>query len=93
LIDESKPELDIADIPYTEGGGKNGSWVLVACDKPGANMEEISGIDNENYVLVNDDDIIDGMTSFIARCILEDPKSKVSCFQQLMNTLYTTSMI
>ncbi|KAL5210581.1 hypothetical protein ABZP36_006204 [Zizania latifolia] len=69
-------ELDVGDIPYTEGGEKNGSWILVACDNPGANMEEISGIDNENYVLVNDDDIIDGMTTFIARCILEDPKSK-----------------
>uniref|UniRef100_A0A0D9ZC37 Uncharacterized protein n=1 Tax=Oryza glumipatula TaxID=40148 RepID=A0A0D9ZC37_9ORYZ len=76
LSPDNMTELDVADIPYTEGGGKNGSWVLVACDKPGANMEEISGIDNENYVLVNDDDIIDGMTSFIARCILEDPKSK-----------------
>ncbi|KAG8097886.1 hypothetical protein GUJ93_ZPchr0013g37474 [Zizania palustris] len=69
-------ELDVGDIPYTEGGGKNGSCILVACDNPGANMEEVSGIDNENYVLVNDDDIIDGMTTFIARCILEDPKSK-----------------
>uniref|UniRef100_A0A0D9VXW8 Uncharacterized protein n=1 Tax=Leersia perrieri TaxID=77586 RepID=A0A0D9VXW8_9ORYZ len=73
---ELSPELDVGDIPYTEGGGKNGTWVLVACDNPGANMEEISGIDNENYVLVNDDDVIDGMTTFIARCIVEDPKSK-----------------
>jgi hypothetical protein len=75
--DPIKPEVDIGDIPNTKGEAKNGSWVLVSCDIAGGNMEEISGIDDENYVMVNEDDIVDAIATFVARCILEDPKSKV----------------
>jgi hypothetical protein len=69
--------VEVGDTPDTKGEGKNGSWVLVSCDTAGGNMEEISGIDNENYVMVNEDDIVDALATFVARCILEDPKSKV----------------
>ncbi|TKV91862.1 hypothetical protein SEVIR_9G125500v4 [Setaria viridis] len=69
-------EVEIGDIPDKMGNGKKGSWVLVACDTAGANLEEISGIDDENYVIINEDDIVDGIATFVARCILEDPKSK-----------------
>ncbi|CAN6298134.1 unnamed protein product [Urochloa humidicola] len=69
-------EMEIGDIPDKMGDGKKGSWVLVACDTAGANLEEISGIDDENYVIINEDDVVDGIASFVARCIIEDPKSK-----------------
>ncbi|RLN39361.1 uncharacterized protein C2845_PM01G31250 [Panicum miliaceum] len=69
-------EVEVGDIPDKMGDGKKGSWVLVACDTAGANLEEISGIDNKNYVIINEDDIVDGIATFVARCILEDPKSK-----------------
>jgi hypothetical protein len=69
-------EVDVGDIPDKMGDGKKGSWVLVACDTAGAHLEEISGIDDENYVIINEDDIVDGLATFVARCILEDPKSK-----------------
>ncbi|WVZ60210.1 hypothetical protein U9M48_010261, partial [Paspalum notatum var. saurae] len=69
-------EVEVGDVPDKMGNGKKGSWVLVACDTAGTNLEEISGIDDENYVIVNEDDIVDGIASFVARCILEDPKSK-----------------
>ncbi|XP_066398573.1 uncharacterized protein [Miscanthus floridulus] len=69
-------EVEVADIPDKMCNGKKGSWVLVACDTAGANLEEISGIDDENYVIINEDDIVDGIATFVARCILEDPKSK-----------------
>jgi len=72
-----EPEVEVGDIPDKMGDGKKGSWVLVACDTAGANLEEISGIDNKNYVIINEDDIVDGIATFVARCILEDPKSKV----------------
>jgi hypothetical protein len=70
-------EVEVADVPDKLGNGKKGSWVLVTCDTAGANLEEISGIDDENYVIINEDDIVDGIATFVARCILEDPKSKV----------------
>ncbi|KAJ1294002.1 hypothetical protein BS78_01G112800 [Paspalum vaginatum] len=69
-------EVEVGEIPDKMGNGKKGSWVFVACDTAGTNLEEISGIDDENYVIINEDDIVDGIASFVARCILEDPKSK-----------------
>jgi hypothetical protein len=72
-----EPEVEIGDIPDKMGEGKKGSWVLIARDTAGANLEEISGIDDENYVIISEDDIVDGIATFVARCILEDPKSKV----------------
>ncbi|KAL6637082.1 hypothetical protein ACP70R_024654 [Stipagrostis hirtigluma subsp. patula] len=76
LSSDNMAEVEVGDIPDYMGNGKKGSWVLVACDNTRANLEEISGIDNENYVMINEDDIVDGIATFVARCILEDPKSK-----------------
>ncbi|KAL6894433.1 hypothetical protein ACP4OV_008531 [Aristida adscensionis] len=69
-------EVEVGDVADNMGNGKKGSWVLVACDATRPNLEEISGIDDENYVMINEDDIVDGIATFVARCILEDPKSK-----------------
>jgi len=69
-------EVEIGDIPDKMGNGKKGSWVLVASDTAGAILEEISGIDDENYVMINEDDIVDSIATFVARCIIEDPMSK-----------------
>ncbi|CAM0875284.1 unnamed protein product [Alopecurus aequalis] len=82
-------EVDIGDIPNTKGEGKNGSWVLVSCDTAGGNLEEISGIDDENYVMVNEDDIVDAIANFVARCILEDPKSKKLSSKELQKAVAT----
>ncbi|PWZ55903.1 hypothetical protein Zm00014a_003149 [Zea mays] len=80
-------EVEVADIPYKAGNGKKGLWVLVPCDTAGANLEEISGIDDENYVIVNEEDIVDGIAAFVARCILEDPKSKSLSPMQLQKAV------
>nr|ACN37005.1 unknown [Zea mays] len=80
-------EVEAADIPDKAGNGKKGLWVLVPCDTAGANLEEISGIDDENYVIVNEDDIVDGIAAFVARCILEDPKSKSLSPMQLQKAV------
>ncbi|XP_051178817.1 uncharacterized protein [Lolium perenne] len=82
-------EVEVGDTPDTKGEGKNGSWVLVSCDTAGGNMEEISGIDNENYVMVNEDDIVDALATFVARCILEDPKSKKLSPKELQKAVAT----
>jgi hypothetical protein len=83
-----EPEVDVGDIPDKMGDGKKGSWVLVACDTAGAHLEEISGIDDENYVIINEDDIVDGLATFVARCILEDPKSKVFTSLKVLLRVY-----
>ncbi|GJN23621.1 hypothetical protein PR202_gb11285 [Eleusine coracana subsp. coracana] len=76
LFSDNMKEVQLGDVPDNMGNGKKGSWVFVACNTDRANLEEISGIDDENYVIVNEDDIVDGLATFVARCILEDPKSK-----------------
>lgn len=69
--------VQIGDVPNTVASGKNGSWVFLSCDSSIGNLEENSGIDNESYVIVNEEDIVDGIATFVARCIIEDPKSKL----------------
>jgi len=96
-----EPEVEIGDIPDKMGNGKKGSWVLVASDTAGANLEEISGIDDENYVMINEDDIVDSIATFVARCIIEDPMSKVLAslrvvlrgYQGLVSIVSTTFML
>ena len=93
--------MEIGDIPDKMGNGKKGSWVLVAIDTAGAILEEISGIDDENYVMINEDDIVDSIATFVARCIIEDPMSKVLAslrvvlrgYQGLVSIVSTTFML
>ncbi|KAL8459510.1 hypothetical protein ACS0TY_036847 [Phlomoides rotata] len=50
-------------------------WVWVSEDMVPHNKEEKSGIDNENYVIVTEEHVVDGVANFMARCILANPKS------------------
>lgn len=43
-----------------------------------SNVEERSGIDNENYVVITEDHVVDGVANFMARCILANPKAQVA---------------
>ena len=40
-------------------------------------VEEWSEIDDENYVVISEEHVVDGVANFIARCILANPKSLV----------------
>ncbi|KAL6591076.1 hypothetical protein ACP70R_050129 [Stipagrostis hirtigluma subsp. patula] len=79
--------VEIGDVPNTGSNGSKGSWVFVTCDSGIGNLEESSGIDNESYVIVNEDDIVDGIASFVARCIIEDPKSKLLSQMELQKVV------
>lgn len=57
--------------------GEPSWWVWVTHDIVPDCLEEVSGIDNENYVIISEENVVDGVAYFIARCILENPKSKV----------------
>jgi hypothetical protein len=45
-------------------------WVWVTEKLDSQNLEEPSEIDNENYVIISEENVIDGIASFIARRIL-----------------------
>ena len=40
-------------------------------------VEEMSGIDNESYVLVSEEHVVDGIANFMAKCIVSSPKARV----------------
>ncbi|XP_051138505.1 uncharacterized protein LOC127256505 [Andrographis paniculata] len=50
-------------------------WVWVSNDMVSKNIEEKSEIDNENYVIVSEEHVVDGVATFMARCILANPKA------------------
>lgn len=55
-------------------------WVWVTDEMTPNNIEEQSDIDNENYVVVNEEHVVDGVANFMARCIVSNPKAKVSMY-------------
>ncbi|CAI0557727.1 unnamed protein product [Linum tenue] len=51
-------------------------WVWVTEEMIHGNTEEHSGIDNECYVVINEDQVIDAVATFMAKCITANPKSQ-----------------
>lgn len=49
-------------------------WVWVTDSMVPGRTEEHSGIDDENYVMVCEEHVVDGVANFIARCIVSNPK-------------------
>lgn len=52
-------------------------WVWVTDDMVPSNVEERSGIDNENYVVISEEHVVDGVANFMARCILSNSKGQL----------------
>lgn len=62
-------------------------WIWVTKEMAADKLEEVSGIDNDNYVIISEDNVIDGIAEFIAKCIHENPKSKVLTPEQLQRSV------
>ncbi|VFQ64945.1 unnamed protein product [Cuscuta campestris] len=62
-------------------------WVWVTDDMVPNNVEERSEIDHDNYVIVNEDLVVDAIATFMARCILSNKKAQNMTPQQLQKTL------
>ncbi|KAL8030894.1 hypothetical protein ABFX02_14G315500 [Erythranthe guttata] len=50
------------------------SWWVWVPEVP-LKIEEKSGIDSENYVIVSEEHVVDGVATFMAKCILANPNS------------------
>ncbi|OMO55526.1 hypothetical protein COLO4_35945 [Corchorus olitorius] len=62
-------------------------WVWVTDEMVPSNVEEWSGIDDENYIVVTEDHVVDGVANFMAKCILSNPKAQTLTPEQLQKTL------
>ncbi|XP_072990760.1 uncharacterized protein [Typha latifolia] len=79
--------LEAVDIPIIVDEGEPSWWVWVSHDISTNSLEEVSGIDNENYVIISEENVIDGIANFIARCILENSNSKILSAKDLQNAV------
>ncbi len=68
-------------------------WVWVTDEMVPSNVEEWSGIDNENYVVVSEEHVVDGVANFMARCIMSNPKARVHGYPNLFLINYFMSNI
>lgn len=59
-------------------------WVWVTDEMVLSNIEERSTIDNENYVIVSEESVVDGVANFMAKCVLSNPNSQVYDTQNLL---------
>ncbi|KAG6406025.1 hypothetical protein SASPL_133621 [Salvia splendens] len=71
----SGTDLENAEILINMDHEEPSWWVWVSDDMVPKNTEEKSGIDNENYVFVTEEHVVDGVATFLARCILANPNS------------------
>lgn len=62
-------------------------WVWVNDEMIPNDVEEQSGIDDENYLVVSEEHVVDGVANFMARCILSNPKALVGDDQMFCTCL------
>ncbi|KAK3230665.1 hypothetical protein Dsin_002546 [Dipteronia sinensis] len=62
-------------------------WVWVTEEMVPNNAEEWSGIDNENYVVVSEEHVVDGVANFMAKCVMSNPKAVNLAPEELQKVL------
>ncbi|KAJ7959125.1 Elongation factor 4 [Quillaja saponaria] len=62
-------------------------WVWVTNEMVPGNVEERSSIDDENYIVISEEHVMDGVANFMARCVLSNPKALNLSPEELQKTL------
>ncbi|KAK9167612.1 hypothetical protein Scep_002803 [Stephania cephalantha] len=83
------PDLESVETLVNVGLNEPSWWVWVMEEKPPPGGIELSGIDNEGYVIVSEEQVVDGVANFIARCILSNPKAQKMTPAELQKTVAT----
>jgi len=66
-----------ADILINVDSKEPSWWVWVADETDPINFEECSGIDDESYLIISEEHVVDGVANFMAKCIMSNPKARV----------------
>lgn len=80
-------DLHSAEILINVDLGEASWWVWVTDEMVPNTVEELSGIDDENYIIVSEEHVVDGVANFMARCILSNPKAQTLTPEELQKTL------
>ncbi|GAV84123.1 hypothetical protein CFOL_v3_27567 [Cephalotus follicularis] len=62
-------------------------WVWVTDEMVPSNVEERSGIDDDSYMVIGEEHVVDGVADFMAKCILSNPKAQNMTPKDLQKTL------
>lgn len=73
-----------ADILINVDSKEPSWWVWVTDEMDPSNVEETSGIDDENYLVIGEEHVIEGVANFMARCIVSNPKALVYIHMYLL---------
>ncbi|KAK7275662.1 hypothetical protein RIF29_16783 [Crotalaria pallida] len=65
---------------------KEPSWWVWVTDES-SNVEERSGIDDDSYLVINEEVVVDGVANFMARCVLSNPNALKLSPEELQKTL------
>lgn len=72
--------MQFAEVLINVDNKEPSRWVWVTEDMVPGNEEERSCIDNENYVVVTEEHVVDGVANFMAKCIVANPKAQVVAY-------------
>ncbi|CAL5414523.1 unnamed protein product [Camellia sinensis] len=87
--ESSGADLQSAEILINVSLGEPSWWVWVTDEMVPSDVEEQSGIDNESYLVLSEEHVVDGVANFMARCILSNPKTLLQSMspEELQKTL------
>ncbi|KAM6576141.1 hypothetical protein CsatB_027978 [Cannabis sativa] len=80
-------DLQAAEILVNVDQKEPSWWVWVTEDMVPSNVEERSGIDDDSYVVVSEEHVVDGVANFIAKCIVSNPKAQKMTPEELQKTM------
>ncbi|KAL8167955.1 hypothetical protein V2J09_009454 [Rumex salicifolius] len=80
-------DLDAAEILVNVDKEEPSWWVWVTDEMVPGTVEEQSGIDNDSYVIVWEDHVVDGVANFIARCVVSNPMAQKLTPEELQKTI------
>ncbi|KAL1815618.1 hypothetical protein DCAR_0519906 [Daucus carota subsp. sativus] len=83
----SGTDLETAEILVNVSAGEPSWWVWVTDEMVPSNVEERSAIDHENYVVVSEESVVDGVANFMARCVVSNPNAQKLTPEELQKTL------
>lgn len=76
-----------ADILINVDSKEPSWWVWVTDDTDPINIEEWSGIDDDSYLIISEEHVVEGVANFMARCIMSNPKALNLSPEDLQKTL------
>ncbi|XP_073147464.1 uncharacterized protein [Henckelia pumila] len=85
--DPSGADLEKVEVLVNVDSEEPSWWVWVSEEMVPSKIEENSGIDNEAYVIVSEEQVVDGVAYFMARCILANPRTQNLSPRELQKAL------